>query len=138
MKNNKKLVVDKYTQPIFIPNDLYVVKNYTKEDIQKLFIWQDDVEVEEREIMDGQGVTCAFMYRKGDKNKNLCVVLLLNTLECNLSNPEDAINIIGHEAHHATYDILDYCSIKLTDDTTEVYSFLNGWITQCAYKTYMK
>ena len=41
MNSKKKLIIDKYTQPIFPPYDLYVLKNSTPEDIKELFIWDD-------------------------------------------------------------------------------------------------
>ena len=45
-KSKDKLIVDKYTQDIYPPYNLYVMINYTVEDITKQFVWDDGVEIE--------------------------------------------------------------------------------------------
>lgn len=139
MKNKKELIVDKYTQPIFYPCDLYVIKNGTKEDIQRLFIWADEYEVGDDEVTDqGQGFTYSLMIKKDDPDKSFCIVIQLFTENFDRSDKDSWVDVIAHEANHAAFRILDHCHIKLTDDTTEVYAFMQGWITKCIYKTLKK
>ena len=44
--NKKKLILDKYIQDIYPPYNLYVMINYTSEDITKRFVWDDGVEID--------------------------------------------------------------------------------------------
>ena len=139
MKNKKKLIVDKYTQPIFYPSDLYVVKNGTKKDIQDLFIWSDEYEIRDDEVSDeGQGFTYSIMVKKDDPNKRFCIVIQLFTENFDKSIDNDWLNVISHEASHAVFRILDHCHIKLCDETTEVFAFMQGWVTSCVYTTLKK
>ena len=74
--------------------------------------------------------------RKDDPDKKMCSLILLNTKT--FDKGTDYANICSHESAHAAFHILDYCSIKLNDSTTEVFSFMTGWITECCVKTYKK
>lgn len=136
MKNKHKRIIDKYTQPIFPPYNLYVLVDPTKEELKELFTWGDTEEIEDEEIVDGKGVTYSMLTKKDDPTEQLCIVITLHTDYFDSSNKSDFINIISHEANHAVFRMLDYCHIKLTDDTTEVFAFVQGWITECIYKTY--
>lgn len=135
-KKQKQLVIDKYSQPIFAPNDLYVCKNFTEDDIRNNFTWSDGAEIENGELFSCKGETLSLMYKKDDPDKLLCIVILLYTDQ--FDKDTDYVNVCSHEASHATFRILDYCGIKLTNDTTEVFAFLEGWITECCVKTYNK
>ena len=75
--------------------------------------------------------------KKDDPNQRLCIVVQIFTENFETDKHSD-IDVISHEANHATFRILDYCNIKLTNDTTEVYAFLQGWITKCIYTTIKK
>lgn len=136
MKKKKKPIIDKYTQPIFAPNILYVCKDFTEDDLRSEFLWCDGQEITDEELKACKGETLSILYRKDDPNKDLCVVILLNTEQINEGT--DYINVCAHEASHAAFRILDYCGIKLTNDTTEVFAFMEGWITECCVKTYKK
>ena len=147
MKDNKtkrnskknKLVIDKYSQPIYVPNDLYVIKNYKLEDLTKVFKWADGEEILESEVAECEGTTCFQWVRKDDKDKNYVTVILLNTLDSAFHKTEsEVINLLAHEASHASFRILNYCGINLNDSTTETFSFVTGWITECCYKTWKK
>ena len=138
MNNKKKLIVDKYTQPIFPPYDIYVLKNSKKEDIQDLFLWGDECEVEDNEVEEGKGMTYSVMTKKDDPTKQLCIVIQLFTEYFDKSDKDDWVEVISHEANHAAFRILNHCNIKLTDDTTEVFAFMQGWITKCVYQTLKK
>ena len=135
-KKQKQLVIDKYSQPIFTPYDLYVCKNFTEEDIRNNFIWSDGAEIENEELFSCKGETLSIMTKKDDPDKLLCIVILLYTDQ--FDKGTDYVNVCAHEASHATFRILDYCGIRLTNDTTEVFAFLEGWITECCIKTYNK
>ena len=136
MKKNKKLIIDKYSQPIYTPYDVYVCKNFKMEDIRNTFVWSDGAEIEEDELTYCKGETLFTLYRKDDPDKNLCTVILLYVDE--FDKGTDYANVCAHEASHAAFRILSYCGIKLTGDTTEVFAFLEGWITECCVKTYKK
>ena len=135
-KKQKQLVIDKYSQPIFTPCDLYVCKNFTEEDIRNNFTWGDGAEIEDNELISCKGETLSMVIKKDDPDKNLCIAILLYTDE--FDKGTDYANICSHEASHAAFRILDYCGIKLTNDTTEVFAFMEGWITECCVKTYNK
>jgi hypothetical protein len=136
MKKKKKPVIDKYTQPIFPPFDLYVCKNFTEEDLKNTFVWSDGQEITEEELKCCKGETLSVLYKKDDPEKNLCIIILLYVEE--FEKGTDYACVCAHEASHATFRILEYCGIKLTDDTTEVFAFMEGWITECCVKTYKK
>ena len=136
MKKNKKLTIDKYSQPIFTPYDVYVCKNFTMDDIRNTFVWSDGSEIEDNELTCCKGETLFSLYRKDDPDKMLCIVILLYVDE--FDKGTDYANVCAHEASHAAFRILDYCGIKLTNDTTEVFAFMEGWITECCVKTYKK
>ena len=142
MKNNKskkklKSVIDCYKQPIYVPETLYIIKNTTKEQIDKLFEWKDD----KSSIIEGNedkydAITFGFPYSK--KDKKTCVVVVIHD---NLVKEKDKlyqINVCAHEALHAAQDILEYCNITLNRETSETYAFMVGWVTQCMYETLMK
>lgn len=135
MKNKKELIIDKYSQPIFIPNDLYVIKNFSLEDITKLFVWSDGVEITEDDIglNKSQAVALANCYRKDDKDRRLCTLILINKID-----KDRLINTVAHESMHITQDILEYCGIPLTRDSSEIYAFTIGWVAECMYNTAKK
>ena len=135
MKNKKKLIIDKYTQPIFYPTDLYVVKNFTIEDITSRFVWSDGVEITEEDlgIHKAQAVALCPLYLKDDKSRTLCSVILVNGIQSG-----STINVVSHESMHIAQDILEHSGIGLTRDTSEVYAYMVGWISDCFYKTVKK
>ena len=135
-KTKNKLVIDKYTQPIFPPYDLYICKNFSIEDIQNNFLWEDGCEVKESEISVGQGLTLSFVYKKDDPEKHYAIVILLWPKY--IHGQLEAIEVCSHEAAHAVHHILDYCNMELSDKTTETYAFMQGWATKCCYETYKK
>jgi len=135
----KKLIIDKYTQPIFPPYDLYILINATKEDIKNNFKWGDTDEIEDDELnYEGKGVTYSLMTKKDDPKEQLCIVIDLHPEYFDSSNKNDYINVIAHEANHAAFRTLDYCGIKLNDSTTEVFAFVQGWMTECIYSSLKK
>lgn len=135
-KNKKQFIADRYTQPIFTPYDLYVCKDFTEDDIKNTFVWSDGQEVTQEELTSCKGETLSFLHKKDDPEKNLCIVILLYPES--FDKGTDYVSVCSHEASHATFRILDYCGIKLTNDTTEVFAFVEGWVTECCVKTYKK
>lgn len=135
MKNKKK-IIDKYTQPIYVPNTLYVCRHCTKEDLDKMFNYTDAEESSIYEDTDSySGLTC---YGVKDKTTgNLCIVILLAD-ELDENDMKDNINIIAHESFHAAHRILQYCSINLSDETAECFAFMVGWCAECVFKTMSK
>lgn len=134
--SNSKTIIDKYTQDIYPPYNLYVMLDGKEEDIANNFIWDDDVEIEPTSPDNYQGVTYALVYSKTDKSKNLAVLVCLNT--DSFDNDVDAINVISHEAFHVVFRIFKHCNINLSEDTNEPYAFMVGWASKNIYNTYKK
>ena len=139
MQNNKKrkkskdkLILDKYIQDIYPPYNLYVMINYTSEDITKRFVWDDGVELDPVDPDEYQGVTWGLVYNKDDKDKKLSVLVCLN---CDKFDDDiDAINTIAHEAFHVVFRIFKHCNIYLSEDTNEPYAFMTGSVSKNIYK----
>lgn len=133
MNKKKKLVLDKYTQPIFVPSTIYVTKNFSIKDINNRFTCKDPISDEDLSNYD------AFVYRCHEKNTNnsVCVVCLSESL-CKSKDIVYKVKVCAHEAVHVTFSILSYCGIQLTSDTEEVYAYFEEWVTGCIYKTLTK
>lgn len=133
-----KNILDKYKQPIFSTEDLYISKDSSFEYLQKEFDLPDG---DRDYIEDYPAVT---IYGVSRKNSNLkCVLIHFNTkiIKSNSKSSKDKYFLDGtlsHEALHAAYYILSQCGIDLTSSTDEVYAYTVGWITACARKTYDK
>ena len=135
MKNKK--VIDKYTQPLYIPNNLYICKNYTQKDLDKLFYVGDNKSITTVADMDDyQALTISGAYEVD--TKNACIVILINTEATNEDNEYDIINLCSHEAFHVAHRILDLCGVTLSDDSCESFAFITGWAASCMYKTIKK
>lgn len=134
--SNSKTIIDKYTQDIYPPYNLYVMLDGKEEDIANSFIWDDDVEIEPASPDTYQGVTYALVYSKTDKSKSLAVLVCLNT--DSFDNDVDAINVISHEAFHVVFRIFKHCHINLGEDSNEPYAFMVGWASRNIYNTYKK
>ena len=135
-KSKDKLILDKYTQDIYPPYNLYVMINNTTEDISKRFVWDDGVEIDKVDPDNYQGITYGLVYNKDDKDKTLSVLVCLNVDK--FDDDIDAINTISHEAFHVVFRIFNHCNVYLSEDTNEPYAFMTGWATKNIYKTYKK
>lgn len=135
-KSKNKLILDKYIQDIYPPYNLYVMMNYTVEDISKRFIWDDGVEIEPVDIEDYQGITYGLVYNKNDKDNSLSVLVCLNPKH--FDDDIDALNTIAHEAFHVVFRIFKHCNVYLSEDTNEPYAFMTGWAAKNIYQTYKK
>lgn len=129
--DKKKCIIDKYST-VYCFN-VYVILNPDKSIVDERFEWSDD----HTSILDGKyddftaytvtGATCK-------DNKEDCIVIVINKIKDEFDN----INTIAHESLHATMDILKACNVKYSDDSCEAYAYLQGYITECVYKTYKK
>lgn len=136
-KKKNKLVIDVYEQPIYIPNRLYVLKNYSQEDIDKLFEYDNGEQIN-LERLNFKAVTIHGCVEK--KTDQYCIIVLLSEslLKEAKKNIVDGINVCAHEAFHAVYSILDWSNVELGNDSNETFAFMTGWATKCIYKTLKK
>lgn len=128
--SKKKLIIDKYTQPIFIPNNVYVCKNYTKKDITNNFKYTDESEIDIDE-----GCDALTYYHVKDKDGKMCILILLDEFLFKNKEKYYTIGVCAHEAVHGVHRILEYCGIYLNKDNSEVYAYFIEWITKCIYTT---
>lgn len=126
--NKKSIVVDKYSTVYSL--DVYVVLNPSKEELDKRFEWSDKSSIYDENFSTKSAYCC--MGATNKETKQSCFVVIFNKL-----STDDAFNIntIAHEAFHVTMDILDECDLQYSDDSCEAYAYLQGYITECIYKT---
>lgn len=129
-KNKKKLIVDHYSPKIY-PIDLYVVKNYTVDDIKRLFNLTENDLSGTWDALTISGVK----YKNDDTDS---VVILLSECLCKNKDMSYKINTCSHEALHYTTDLMVSIGHKLTPNEQEPYCYLQGWATECVYNTLIK
>lgn len=135
MKNKK--VIDKYSQPIYVPQNLYICKNYTKADIDKLFYIEDHQSVLDAVNMDDyDALTIRGVYEVA--TSNICTIILINTEGTDSMSTEQVVNLCAHEAFHVAHRMLDLCGLTLSDDSCESFAFVTGWAAECMFKTMTK
>ena len=138
--NKKKMIVDKYNTVYSF--DVYVVLNPSKDELDKLFKWSesDNIKSEKNDnsIYDDKNkkysaYSCIGVIDKS--NGRRCFVVIIN----NIGTDElYDINTISHEAFHITMELLCACDIQYSEDNCEAYAYLQGYITECIYKTAKK
>ena len=138
--NKKKMIVDKYNTVYSF--DVYVVLNPSKDELDKLFKWSesDNIKSEKNDnsIYDEKNkkysaYSCIGVIDKS--NGRRCFVVIIN----NIGTDElYDINTVSHEAFHITMDLLNACDIQYSEDNCEAYAYLQGYITECIYKTAKK
>ena len=138
--NKKKMIVDKYNTVYSF--DVYVVLNPSKDELDKLFKWSesDNVKSEKNDssIYDEKNkkysaYSCIGVIDKS--NGRRCFVVIIN----NIGTDElYDINTVSHEAFHITMELLNACDIQYSEDNCEAYAYLQGYITECIYKTAKK
>lgn len=138
--NKKKMIVDKYNTVYSF--DVYVVLNPSKDGLDKLFKWaeSDNIKSEENDssIYDEKNkkYSAYSCYGVIDKsNGKRCFVVIINSIG---TDELFDINTVSHEAFHITMDILDACDMQYSEDNCEAYAYLQGYITECIYKTAKK
>ena len=138
--NKKKMIVDKYNTVYSF--DVYVVLNPSKDELDKLFKWSESDNIKsaknDNSIYDEKNkkysaYSCIGVIDKS--NGRRCFVVIIN----NIGTDElYDINTVSHEAFHITMDLLDACDIQYSEDNCEAYAYLQGYITECIYKTAKK
>ena len=138
--NKKKMIVDKYNTVYSF--DVYVVLNPSKDELDKLFKWaeRDNIKSEKNDssIYDEKNkkysaYSCIGVIDKS--NGRRCFVVIIN----NIGTDElYDINTVSHEAFHITMELLNACDIQYSEDNCEAYAYLQGYITECIYKTAKK
>ena len=68
-------------------------------------------------------------------NGRRCFVVIINSLG---TDELFDINTFSHEAFHITMELLDACDMQYSEDSCEAYAYLQGYITECIYKTAKK
>lgn len=130
--NKKSIVVDKYST--VYSYDIYVVINPNKVELDKRFKWaDDDSSIYNEDNNSLSAYSCIGVVDKS--NSRQCFVVIIN----GLTNDEYYdINTFSHEAFHITMELLDSCKLPYSDDSCEAYAYLQGYITECIYKTAKK
>ena len=138
--NKKKMIVDKYNTVYSF--DVYVVLNPSKDELDKLFKWSesDNIKSEKNDnsIYDEKNkkysaYSCIGVIDKS--NGRRCFVVIINNIG---SDELYDINTVSHEAFHITMELLDACDMQYSEDNCEAYAYLQGYITECIYKTAKK
>ena len=134
------MIVDKYNTVYSF--DVYVVLNPSKDELDKLFKWSesDNIKSEKNDnsIYDEKNkkysaYSCIGVIDKS--NGRRCFVVIIN----NIGTDElYDINTVSHEAFHITMELLNACDIQYSEDNCEAYAYLQGYITECIYKTAKK
>ena len=138
--NKKKMIVDKYNTVYSF--DVYVVLNPSKDELDKLFKWSESDNIKsaknDNSIYDEKNkkysaYSCIGVIDKS--NGRRCFVVIIN----NIGTDElYDINTVSHEAFHITMELLNACDIQYSEDNCEAYAYLQGYITECIYKTAKK
>lgn len=134
------MIVDKYNTVYSF--DIYVVLNPSKDGLDKLFKWSesDNIKSEKNDnsIYDEKNkkysaYSCIGVIDKS--NGRRCFVVIIN----NIGTDElYDINTVSHEAFHITMELLNACDMQYSEDNCEAYAYLQGYITECIYKTAKK
>jgi hypothetical protein len=132
-KNSKKSIIDKYYNDVY---EVYLVvanENVKLEDLQKLYIYADKVELDNR-ILEGQATTSDCIDKK--TNANVILVKYNKGSKDKARNKElNFINTCSHEAGHVALDIYELIDQHVCFCTPEPLCYLIGWATECIYKT---
>lgn len=130
--NKKSIVVDKYSTVYCY--DIYVVLNPSKDGLDKLFKWEEnDSSIYDEKNKKYSAYSCIGVIDKS--NGRSCFVVIINSLG---TDELFDINTVSHEAFHITMDLLDACDMQYSEDNCEAYAYLQGYITECIYKTAKK
>lgn len=134
------MIVDKYNTVYSF--NVYVVLNPSKDELDKLFKWPESDNIEssknDNSIYDEKNkkysaYSCIGVIDKSNGSK--CFVVIINSLG---KDEFYDVNTASHEAFHVTMDLLNACDMQYSEDTCEAYAYLQGYITECIYKTAKK
>ena len=130
--NKKKMIVDKYNTVYSF--DVYVVLNPSKDGLDKLFKWEEnDSSIYDEKNKKYSAYSCIGVIDKS--NESRCFVVIINSLG---TDELYDVNTASHEAFHVTMDLLNACDMQYSEDNCEAYAYLQGYITECIYKTAKK
>ena len=130
--NKKSIVVDKYSTVYCY--DIYVVLNPSKDGLDKLFKWaENDSSIYDEKNKKYSAYSCIGVIDKS--NERRCFVVIINSIG---TDELFDINTVSHEAFHITMELLDACNMQYSEDNCEAYAYLQGYITECIYKTVKK
>ena len=132
----KKSRIDKYYLELY---DVYLVVANDKvklKDLQNKYSYADNVELDER-ILEGCATTSCCIDKK-TKAKVQLIKYNRGSMNKELDKTLDFINIVSHEATHVALDIYEQIGQNICYCTPEPFCYLQGWATQCIYKTLRK
>lgn len=133
----KKIVIDKYSLPLYPIKTLYVIKNYTIKQIQSMFCTANDQELQLDD--DDRTDMMVWTFVKHKKTKNLVILCLITKSSIQLAKDKaDGSACCAHEALHVTADVLEDAGIQLNQSTQEAYAYYTEYVTRCIYKTLYK
>lgn len=129
--NNRIAIIDTYSS--IYPVDLVVANKYTTlEELKELYIYSDGVELDEH-IMD-YSATTSTIKRKSD-NK-FCILVKYNRSAGYVCDAKlEFINTCSHEATHVALDIYEFVGQDVCNCSSEPFCYLQGWATECIYRT---
>lgn len=128
--SKNKLILDLY-DPVIYPIKLAVAKNLDKDKLKKEF---KDLTDEDIDINSCATTTFTVKHKNGE---NYCLVLLSDKT-VKSKDKLDRLNTCSHEAGHYAIDLLNYLGLKITPTTSEAFTYLQSWATECIYKTLVK
>lgn len=131
----KKSIIDTYTTIYFV--DIVVANKYaTLEELKKLYIYSDGVELDEQILnSDCSTSTC----KRISDNKDVVLIKYNNASKIKSVNKTlDFINTVCHEAGHVVLDIYEHMNQHVCNCSSEPFCYLLGYVAECVYKTLKK
>ena len=134
-KTKKKSRIDTYETIYYV--DVVVANEYaTLEELQKLYIYSDGVELDDQ-IIKNVASTSTIRRKSDDKDYILVKFNGYKKVKC-VDKKTEIYNTIAHEAGHVCIDIYDHMRQDICPCSPEPFCYLLGWVTQCIYKTLKK
>lgn len=134
MKNN----IDTYKNSIYEFDLVVASDKVSLEDIQKEYEYSSGDPIDNR--LTGPYATATTVRRKSD-GRVVCLIKL-NSYDKSLKSKTEKhlwlINTIGHEALHYLLDLCYTISEIPNTECQEMFAYIQGWATECIYKTWMK
>lgn len=135
MKTKKKHI-DTYSTNIY-PIDIVVANESVQlKDLQKLYIYSDDNELNEDII--NTDASCSTCKRRSDDNYVILIKLNKVNPINGRTNAEELIDTIAHESLHAALDVFDFVQVTVDTRNQESLAYLIGFIASCVYRTLTK
>lgn len=135
-ESNKKSIIDTYYNETY---DIYLVvanKYATLEELQELYVYSTGEELDDR-ILSGAATTSTCYNKKTGAMVSL-VKYNTDVRHSDLDKKLTFINTCSHEATHVALDIYEVINQTICNCSPEPFCYLQGWATQCIYKTWTK